>query len=77
MCSTIAVEELRIGILVQLKGGWGSHPIFPLSSFPIANERQLAILRGPNLKQVCGREKSDLPESAAPVTRATRGPAAL
>jgi len=74
MSSTIAVEELRIGIYVQLEGGWLSHP-FPLSSFRIANDGQLATLRGLGLKQVGWvPEKSDLPEAAVPVTHAAERP---
>ena len=70
MSSTIAVEELRIGVYVQLEGGWLSHP-FPLSSFRIATEEQLATLRGLGLKQVCWvPEKSDPPEPVAPLLHA-------
>jgi len=75
MSSTIAIEELRIGIFVQLEGGWLSHP-FPLSSFRIANEAQLATLRGLGLKRVCWvPEKSDLPEVAVPLNHADAPPA--
>lgn len=74
MSSTIAVEELRIGIYVQLEGGWLSHP-FPLSNFRIANEEQLATLRGLGLKQVCWvPEKSDLPEAGGAVADAGERP---
>ena len=70
MSSTIAVEELRIGVFVQLEGGWLSHP-FPLSSFRVATEEQLATLRGLGLKQVRWvPEKSDPPEPVVPVLQA-------
>ena len=70
MSSTIAVEELRIGIYVHLEGGWLSHP-FPLSSFRIASDEQLATLRGLGLKQLRWvPEKSDPPEPVVPVEHA-------
>ena len=64
MSSTVAVEDLRIGIYVQLEGGWLSHP-FPLSSFRITTEDQLVVLRGLGLKQVRWiPEKSEMTEAA-------------
>ena len=51
MSSTIAVEELRIGTFVQLEGGWLSHP-FPLSSFRIVGEDQIAALRRLGLREL-------------------------
>ena len=51
MSSTIAVEDLRVGIYVHLEGGWLSHP-FPLSSFRIASPDQIATLRGLGLSRV-------------------------
>ena len=61
MSNTIAVEDLRVGMFVQLDGGWLSHP-FPLSSFRIASEDQLASLRGLGLPRVRWiPEKSDPP----------------
>jgi HD-GYP domain-containing protein (c-di-GMP phosphodiesterase class II) len=60
MASTIAVEELRVGMYIQLDGGWLSHP-FPLSSFRISAPEQIATLRGLGLAQVRWvPEKSDL-----------------
>jgi len=62
MSSTIAVEELRIGIYVQLEGGWLSQP-FPLSSFRISSEDQLQTLRALGLRKLRWLlEKSDPPE---------------
>ncbi len=47
----IAVEELRVGMYIQLEGGWLSHP-FPLSSFRIAGPDQIQTLRGLGLGRV-------------------------
>ena len=61
MSNTIPVDELRVGIFVQLEGGWLSHP-FPLSSFRIATEEQVALLRGLGLPRIRWvPEKSDPP----------------
>ncbi|CAD5371826.1 Phosphohydrolase [Rubrivivax sp. A210] len=60
MSATIAVDELRVGMYIQLEGGWLSHP-FPLSSFKIASADQIATLRGLGLLRVRWvPEKSDL-----------------
>ena len=68
----IAVEELRVGMYVQLDGGWLSHP-FPLSSFRIAGPDQIRTLRGLGLAHVRWvPEKSLLlspsPEAAQPAS---------
>ena len=64
--NAIAVEELRVGMFVQLEGGWLSHP-FPLSAFKLCNAEQIETLRGLGLGQVRWvPEKSDLPTPAAP-----------
>lgn len=61
MSSTIAVEDLRVGIFIQLDGGWLSHP-FPLSNFRISSVDQIATLRGLGLPRVRWvPEKSDPP----------------
>jgi putative nucleotidyltransferase with HDIG domain len=68
--TTIAVEKLQVGMFVHLDGGWLSHP-FPLSSFRLATEEQIATIRGLGLKQVrWSPEKSthDAPADAACVT---------
>ena len=63
MSSTIAVEDLRVGIYVQLDGGWLSHP-FPLSSFRIATADQIATLRSLGLQRLRWvPEKSDSPQA--------------
>ena len=61
MATTIAIEDLRVGMYVQLDGGWLSHP-FPLSSFRIAAAEQINTLRGLGLARVRWvPEKSELP----------------
>jgi HD-GYP domain-containing protein (c-di-GMP phosphodiesterase class II) len=63
MSSTIAVEELCVGMFIHLEGGWLSHP-FPLSSFRLATSEQIATLRGLGLKRVRWvPEKSDAPQA--------------
>ena len=65
MSATIAVEDLRVGMFVMLDGGWLSHP-FPLSSFRITTQEQLATLRGLGLQQVrWSPEKSERLDEAA------------
>jgi len=51
MSNSIAVEKLRIGMFIQLEGGWLSHP-FPLSSFRLASADQISVLRSLGLKSV-------------------------
>ena len=59
MSSTIAVEQLRIGMYIHLEGGWLAHP-FPMSSFRIASDDQLHRLRNLGLERVRWEpEKSD------------------
>jgi putative nucleotidyltransferase with HDIG domain len=72
MSSTIAVQDLRVGMFVQLEGGWLSHP-FPLSNFKIGSAEQIQAIRGLGLKQVRWvPEKSDLPpDPAAEAAKAT------
>ncbi len=66
MARIIAVEDLRVGMFVQLDGGWLSHP-FPLSNFRIGSPEQLHTLRGLGLKYVrWAPEKSDLSDSPVP-----------
>jgi HD-GYP domain-containing protein (c-di-GMP phosphodiesterase class II) len=61
MHSTMAVDQLRVGMYVQLEGGWLSHP-FPRSAFRISHEDQLRTLRSLGLQQVRWLpEKSDPP----------------
>jgi HD-GYP domain-containing protein (c-di-GMP phosphodiesterase class II) len=70
MATTIAVEDLRVGMYIQLDGGWLSHP-FPLSSFRIAGPDQIRTLRSLGLAQVRWvPEKSDIAPPAAAVAEA-------
>ena len=63
MPTTIAVEDLRIGMYVQLDGGWLSHP-FPLSNFRISAPEQIRTLRGLGLARVRWvPEKSEVEEA--------------
>jgi putative nucleotidyltransferase with HDIG domain len=62
---TLAVADLRLGMYIQLDGGWLAHP-FPLSSFRLTTAQQLAAVRGLGLAQVRWvPEKSDLSEAPA------------
>ncbi|MFT3818152.1 MAG: DUF3391 domain-containing protein [Rubrivivax sp.] len=61
MPSTVAVQDLKIGMFIRLELGWMSHP-FPLSSFRIASREQIATIRGLGLKQVIW-----VPEKSGPV----------
>ncbi len=56
----IAVDELRVGMYIQLDGGWLSHP-FPLSNFRIAGPDQLQTLRGLGLARVRWVPEKSLP----------------
>lgn len=70
MSSTIAVEDLRVGMYIHLDGGWLSHP-FPLSSFRIGSAEQIATIRGLGLARVrWAPEKSDPPPAADPAAAA-------
>ncbi|HRI18504.1 MAG TPA: DUF3391 domain-containing protein [Burkholderiaceae bacterium] len=54
------VEELRLGMFVQLEGGWLAHP-FPLSSFKLSSPQQIATIRSLGLRRVRWNPgKSDL-----------------
>jgi len=56
----IDIGQLRIGMYIQLDLNWMSHP-FPVSSFRIASESQIEILRGLGLSQIrYSPSKSDL-----------------
>ncbi|MFL6660792.1 MAG: HD-GYP domain-containing protein [Rhizobacter sp.] len=45
----IDVDALRVGMYIHLDVGWMSHP-FPLSSFRIASDEQIEVIRGLGLK---------------------------
>lgn len=78
MVETIAVADLRIGMFVQLDGGWLSHP-FPLSAFRITDAGQLVTLQALGLKQVRWiPERSDLgPAATAQADTGAALPAAV
>jgi putative nucleotidyltransferase with HDIG domain len=48
---TIDVASLRVGMFVHLDLGWLAHP-FPLSSFRISSEEQIATIRALGLRRV-------------------------
>ena len=76
MTSTVAVEELRVGMYIHLEGGWLSHP-FPLSAFRLSSPEEIAIIRGLGLARVRWvPEKSDLAAAAgAPAAEIASAPA--
>ncbi len=60
MSTSIAVDDLRVGMFVQLDGGWMRHP-FARSSFRISDAGQLVTIRRLGVQQVRWvPEKSDL-----------------
>ena len=74
MTNTIAVEELRVGMYIQLEGGWLSHP-FPLSAFKISSPDEITTLRGLGLARVRWvPEKSELASPAVATPTLLRGP---
>ena len=63
----IAVSQLKVGMFIHLDLGWMSHP-FPLSSFKLASEDQLLILRRLGLSEVrWSPGNSDLQADATPL----------
>lgn len=76
MPNTVAVQDLKIGMFIRLDGGWMSHP-FPLSSFRISSDEQIATIRSLGLKHVTWLpEKSDLPQAPQPSPDSTAAPSA-
>ena len=73
MPTTIAVQDLRVGMFVHLEGGWMSHP-FPLSSFRLTSPDQIETIRRLGLSRVrVSPDKSEPPlpdESPASETAA-------
>ncbi|MDO9091159.1 MAG: DUF3391 domain-containing protein [Rubrivivax sp.] len=74
MASTIAVEDLRVGMFIQLDGGWLSHP-FPLSSFRIASPDQIETLRGLGLRQIRWVPEKSAHESSTALAEDSQVPA--
>ncbi|MFO1329684.1 MAG: DUF3391 domain-containing protein [Rubrivivax sp.] len=76
MPSTVAVQDLKVGMFVRLDLGWLSHP-FPLSSFRITSPDQIATIRGLGLERVVWLpEKSQLADAAAQPAATAADPAA-
>lgn len=76
---TIDVRDLRPGMFVQLDLSWIAHP-FPLSSFVISSEAQIATIRGLGLRRVrwdpSRSEPAPTPAPAAAVAAAASATAA-
>lgn len=63
----IDVAQLKVGMFIHLDLGWMSHP-FPLSSFKLSSEEQIATVRSLKVKQVrWSPSKSDLQADAEPL----------
>jgi putative nucleotidyltransferase with HDIG domain len=63
----IDVDQLKVGMFIHLDLGWMDHP-FPLSSFKLSSQEQIATVRGLGVKQVrWSPGKSDLQADAATV----------
>jgi putative nucleotidyltransferase with HDIG domain len=64
----IKIQQLQIGMFIELEMGWMSHP-FPKGSFKITSDKQIAVIQGLGLSRVrYVPSKSDLlQESVLPV----------
>lgn len=61
----IAVDDLQVGLFVELESGWLDHP-FPSGHFKITSTRQIDTLRELGLQRVrVDRSKSDAPSAQA------------
>lgn len=61
--ASIPISELRIGLYIHLDVGWMEHP-FPLSSFKITSDEQIAIIRNLGMTSIrYSPDKSDPPPS--------------
>ena len=58
----IEISQLRIGMYVYLDVGWMDHP-FPVSSFEIRTQAQLATIRGLGLDQIRYSPEKSSPET--------------
>src|SRR5688572_3606352 len=68
----IDIESLRVGMYIHLDVGWMSHP-FPLSSFRIASDGQIATIRALGIERVrWSPEQSALHEAEAQAAEARR-----
>lgn len=72
----IDIDELRVGMFIQLELGWMNHP-FPMSSFRITGLDQIHTLRELGLKQVrYVPARSNLPHELAVKPTLDRSPSA-
>jgi putative nucleotidyltransferase with HDIG domain len=62
--STIEPSALRVGMFIHLEGGWLAHP-FPLSSFKLSSETQIATVQALGLAVRWYPDKSDLAATGA------------
>lgn len=63
----VALQDLRVGLFVDLDLGWMAHP-FPTSRFKIANTRQIETLRGlgvERIRYIPSKSDAPLQEAAA------------
>lgn len=68
----IDIDALRIGMYIHLDVGWMSHP-FPLSSFRLATDAQIATIRGLGIRQLrWSPEQSALLDAEAQAAEARR-----
>jgi putative nucleotidyltransferase with HDIG domain len=74
----IAVDDLRVGVFVELESGWLDHP-FPSGKFKITSTRQIDTLRELGLSRIrVNRSKSDAPSgdaAGAPQSATSANPA--
>ena len=70
--STITMDQLRIGLYIDLELSWFEHP-FAFSHFKIKSEEQIRIIRGLGLKTV--RYNPALSDSSPPLKSAPLKPA--
>jgi hypothetical protein len=64
MPHTIAVEDLRVGMFIQLESGWMSHP-FGRACFCISTLAQIVTLRAMGLNRVLWVPERSWPQVAA------------
>lgn len=60
----IKIQQLQIGMFIELEMGWMSHP-FPKGSFKITSDKQIAVIQGLGLTRVrYFHSKSDIPKES-------------
>jgi Domain of unknown function (DUF3391) len=62
MPHTIAIEDLRVGMFIQLESGWMSHP-FGRSCFCIDKLAQIVTLRAMGLNHVLWMPERSQPQA--------------